>query len=205
MKLYINPVSPNSRKVAAVSNHLRLDSEVEIIDLSKGQNRSPEFLAINPNGKIPALSDGDFSLWESNAIMGYLCSKIDDTSLWPKSRARYDIIRWMSWELAHWGRWISTYGFETLLKERFGLGAPDEKVMEEAAKFIGKFGEVLDAHLANNEFLVDNTLTIADFAVGSHLTYRVPAKLPINGFENITAWEARLNEVAAWRESAPKL
>ncbi len=204
MKLYINPMSPNSRKVTAVSHQLGLQSEVQIIDLGKAENRTPEFLAINPNGKIPALTDGDFHLWESNAIMAYLCSK-QETSLWPKSNSRYDIIRWMSWELAHWGRWISTYGFETLLKGMFGLGEPDQKVMEEAAGFIAKFGGVLDAHLGKHDFLVDNTLTIADFAVGSHLTYRVPAKVPLDDFKNILAWEARLNELPAWRETAPKM
>lgn len=204
MKLYVNQLSPNSRKVTAVLSHLGLDSETQVIDLASGENRTPEFLAINPNGKIPALSDGDFSLWESNSIMGYLCSKTD-TTLWPKSNARYDITRWMNWELAHWGRWISTYAFETMLKGMFGLGAPDEKVMEEAGKFIAKFGTVLDDHLSNTNFLVGNALTIADFAVASHLTYRVPAKVPLDDFSNILAWETRLNEIPAWRESAPEM
>jgi glutathione S-transferase len=118
---------------------------------------------------------------------------------------RYDIARWMNWELAHWGRWISSYGFETLLKGMFGMGEPDEKAMEEAAGFIAKFGGVLDEHLEKNNYLVGDKPTIADFAVASHLTYRVPAKLPLNGFKNILAWEARLNEIPAWRDSAPKM
>jgi glutathione S-transferase len=204
MKLYINQLSPNSRKVTSVLAHLGLDSEVEVVDFGKGDNRTPEFLAVNPNGKIPALTDGDFTLWESNAIMGYLCSKAD-TTLWPKTNARYDIIRWMSWELAHWGRWISSYGFETFLKGMLGLGEPDEKALAEAAKFIAKFGKVLDDHLADNDYLVGNTVTIADFAVASHLTYRIPAKLPLDDFANILAWETRLNEIPAWRDSAPKM
>jgi glutathione S-transferase len=51
---------------------------------------------------------------------------------------------------------------------------------------------------------VGDGLTIADFAVASHLTYRVPAQLPLASFNNISAWEARLNEVPAWKNSAPK-
>lgn len=204
MKLYVNPLSPNSRKVTAVASHLGLDLDTLVVDLSKGENQTPEFLAINPNGKIPALKDGDYCLWESNAIMPYLCSK-SDTSLWPKTNDRYDIMRWMNWELAHWGRWISSYGFETLLKGMFNLGEPDQKVMDEAAGFIAKFGGVLDDHLGKNDFVVGKTLTIADFALGSHLTYRIPAKLPLGDFKNISAWEARLNEIPAWRDSAPKM
>lgn len=204
MKLYITPMSPNSRKVTAVVAHLGLDCETQIVDLSKGENKTPEFLAVNPNGKVPALSDGDFSLWESNSIMSYLCSKVD-TDLWPNSDARYDITRWMNWELAHWGRWISTYGYETLLKAMFGQGGPDEAVLKEAGGFIGRFARVLDDHLAKRDFLVGEGLTLADFSVATHLTYRVPAKLPLDGFANIDAWSKRLDEIPAWRESMPSM
>lgn len=204
MKLFVNSISPNSRKVTAVASHLGIDCEVQTIDLSKGENRSPEFTAINPNAKVPALKDGDFCLWESNAIMCYLASKVD-TDLWPKSNARYDIQRWMNWELAHWGRWISSYGFETFLKGMLGMGEPDEKAMAEAAGFVARFAKVLDDHLEKHPYLVDDHLTLADFAVASHLTYRGPAKLPLDEFKHISAWESRLNEVPAWRDSAPKL
>ena len=204
MKLYLNPLSPNCRKVSAVAQHLELEAEIVLVDFAQGENRTPEFLAINPNGKVPALADGDLCLWESNAIMGYLCSK-KGTDLWPKSNSRYDILRWMNWELAHWGRWISSYGFETFLKGMLKLGDPNEEAMAEAAGFIARFGKVLDDHLANKSWLVGDKLTIADFAVGSHLTYRIPAKLPLDGFKNILAWEQRLNEIPAWRETAPKM
>lgn len=202
MKLYVNPISPNSRKVIAVNELLGLDCDVVAVDLAKGENRVPEFLAINPNGKIPALVDNNFTLWESDAIMAYLCSKVD-TELWPASNVRYDIMRWMNWELAHWGRWISAYGYETFLKAMFGLGEPDENVMQEAAGFIQRFGQVLDDHLAQNDYLVGKAPTIADLAVASHLTYRVQAKLPLGKFGNIASWETRLSEIPAWRDSAP--
>ncbi len=203
MDLYVNLLSPNSRKVVAVAEHLGLDVTTHVMDFGNGDLKTPEFLAINPNGKIPALTDGDFKLWESNAIMAYLASKSDNSSLWPKSDARYDIMRWMNWELAHWGRWISTYGFETFLKKMFGMGDADPKVVEEAGGFIQRFGAVLDGHLANNNFLVGDAVTIADFAVASHLGYRIAAGLPLDSFSNILAWEARLNEIPAWRNSTP--
>ncbi|MBW2688115.1 MAG: glutathione S-transferase family protein [Deltaproteobacteria bacterium] len=56
--------------------------------------------ALNPNGKVPTLVDGDTVMWESNAIMCYLAGK-GDTELWPKSAKRYDILRWMFWESNH--------------------------------------------------------------------------------------------------------
>ncbi len=204
MKLYVNPISPNSRKVTAVARYLNLDCETNIVDLGKGENRTTEFLAINPNAKVPAMVDGDFALWESNAIMAYLCSK-QETPLWPSNNDRYAVMKWMNWELAHFGRWISTYGFETFLRGLLGAGEPDQKVILEAATFIAKFSKVLDDHLVDNKFLVGSEPTIADFAVAAHLTYRIPAKLPLDEFTNITAWEARLNEIPAWRDSAPEM
>lgn len=202
MKLYLNPISPNSRKVAAVVAHLGLDCETQILDLAKGENKTPEFLRINPNGKIPALSDGELSLWESNAIMAYLCDKAN-SPLWPQGAERYLVMKWMNWELAHFGRWISSYAFETFLRGILGAGEPNQEAMAEAATFIARFARVLDEHLADRDFLVGDSLTIADIAVASHLTYRMPAKLPLAEFENITAWEVRLNEIPAWKASAP--
>ena len=94
MKLYTNLFSPNARKVHAVAHALGIDLETHTVDLRAGEQRTPEYLALNPNGKVPTLVDGDTVLWESNAIMCYLAGK-GDTDLWPKSAKRYDILRWM--------------------------------------------------------------------------------------------------------------
>ena len=104
MKLYGFPHSPNTWKVRAVAAHLGLRLDFEFVDLTKGQSRTPAFLALNPTGRTPVLVDGDFKLWESNAIMQYLASRTTN-SLWPDdARARADIMRWQSWQLAHWAK-----------------------------------------------------------------------------------------------------
>ena len=108
MKLYGFPPSPNTWKVRAVAAHLSIPLELELVDLSKGGSHAPEYLAINPSGRTPTLVDGDFKLWESTAIMQYLASQ-KANSLWPNDpRVRADIMRWQSWNLAHW----SKEGFE---------------------------------------------------------------------------------------------
>src|ERR1700704_5873752 len=102
MKLYGFPPSPNTSKVRAVAAHIGVPLEFEIVDLTKGQSRTPDFLAINPNGRTPVLKDGDFTLWESNAIMQYVAGKKKNT-LWPDdARTRADITRWQCWQLAQW-------------------------------------------------------------------------------------------------------
>ncbi|KJV04997.1 glutathione S-transferase family protein, partial [Methylocucumis oryzae] len=80
MKLYHFPISPNSRRVVAVIHHLGLECELIALDLSKGEHLTPEFISLNPNHMIPTLVDGDTVLWESNAIMQYLCAKVGDDS-----------------------------------------------------------------------------------------------------------------------------
>ena len=84
MKLHTAPGSPSGRKVQAVILHLKLDVQVQNHDFAKGELRAPEYLALNPNGSVPTLVDGDFVLWESNAIMQYLADKAGDQLLFPR-------------------------------------------------------------------------------------------------------------------------
>src|SRR6185437_2351446 len=103
MKLYLHPASPNCMVVLAVATQLEIALDTETIDLFAGQQRSPDYLAINPNGAVPALRDGDFLLSESNAIIQYLADGKPGNPLWPQDRQRRaDIARWQFWSLAHW-------------------------------------------------------------------------------------------------------
>lgn len=201
MDFYTFPASPNCRKVDAVAKQLGLELTYKQVDLTNGENRAPEFLAINPNGKVPALVDGDVTLWESNAIACYLASKTDNT-LWPKSNLRYDIMRWQAWELAHFGAAARDITFERVVKP-LGGGEPDRAACEEAEKRFKRFAEVLDAHLDGRRFLVGDHLTVADFCVAAPLTFAVPAKLPLAPFEHVRSWLSGLDEQEGWRASAP--
>lgn len=103
MKLYGFPASPNTWKVRALAAQLKMPLEFELVDLLKGAQQTPAFLALNPTGRTPVLVDGDFKLWESNAILQYLASK-NPTPLYPNdAKGRADVSRWQFWDLAHWG------------------------------------------------------------------------------------------------------
>jgi len=201
MKLYYFE-TPNSRKVCATAKHLNSPVEWIRIDLAKQEHKTPEFLAFNPNGKVPALVDGDAQIWESMAIMCYLAEKAG-SDLWPSDARQIDVIRWLSWDIAHFSRHAGTLFFQHVIKANFGMGPPDDAAVKEALGFFRHFAAVLNTHLESRSYLVGDALTIADFAVASILPVAEPAKIPVSEFPAIERWHARLEELPAWQEPFP--
>ena len=201
MKLYYFETS-NPRKACALAKHVAAPVEFVRVDLTKGANKSASFLAINPNGKVPALQDGDTVLWESNAIMCYLADKMG-SELWPKDARQIDIIRWFGWETAHFSRHAGTLFFERYIKPEFGLGETNPAAVEEATGFFKQFAAVLDGHLAGRSYLVGDALSLADFAVASMLPFAQPAQLPVDGFAEIKRWYAAIEALPAWQNPFP--
>ena len=74
IELYVFPPSPRAFKVMAVATYLGIEPTLHALDLIKGDQKSPEYAALNPNMRMPTLKDGDYVLWESNAFMQYLAS-----------------------------------------------------------------------------------------------------------------------------------
>jgi glutathione S-transferase len=204
MKLYGFPPSPNTWKVLATAHHLGVPLDLEFVDLTKGAQRKPEYLALNPTGRTPTLVDGDFKLWESCAIMQYLGSK-KKTLLWPEdAKARADIMRWQSWHLQHWSRGTTIFIFENLVKKILGIGEPDQKALAQGAELFHQDAAVLDAHLARHSHLVNDTLTLADFTLVAPLFRAEPAKMPLENYGNIRRWFAAQAALPAWKETAPR-
>ena len=204
MKLYSIHNSNNCRRVNATIAHLGLD--IEVVDPGFAGLKSPELLAVNPNGKVPALVDGDFKLWESRAIMQYLASKKPGNELWPNDAKRQaDIARWQFWEASHLQPGTGAVAFEKLFKP-FVLKQPtDEAAVKVGEKQFHAFAPVLTGHLEGKKFIVGDQLTLADFSVGACFSFAEPSGLPWEAYTNIRAWYARLGEVPAWKATAPKL
>jgi glutathione S-transferase len=204
MKLYGFPPSPNTWKVRAVVAHLGLPVEEVFVDLMKGAQMDPGYLALNPTGRTPTLVDSDFVLWESTAIMNYLASQKPNT-FWPDSpKARADIMRWQSWHLQHWGpQACEPLIFERLVKPFINMGPPDAAAVEKGLQAFAKEARVLDHHLATRSHLVGNDVTVADFSVVSPLVYAKEAGLPLASYPRVQEWADRILAMPAWRDSAP--
>jgi glutathione S-transferase len=201
MKYYYHPISPNCRKTTAVLDHLGMDAERVLLDLPKGEHMNPDFLAVNPNGKVPALEDGDTCVWESNSIIIHIANKAG-SDLWPADQRRYDILRWMFWEQGHLMQATGIVFFQRLLKPMLGQET-DEGRVGDSLKNFGRLAKVLDDHLARSTHLVGNDLTLADFAVAGNFAFAEPAGLPMDDHANIQRWLAAMDEIPAWKAAAP--
>ena len=205
MNFYTVNGSPNTRKVHAVINYLGLDINICELDIFAGDLATPEYLDMNPNGMVPLLEDGDFRLWESNAIMQYLAAMAPASDFYPEDpRSRADIHRWQNWEQAHFNRAIGTFLYEHVLKNLMNIGSPDQVKLDEAAENFTRFAAVLDKQLEDKQFLLGDKLTLADFSVASMSHFLDTANVPYQSYKNICAWLNRLDEIPAWA-STPKL
>ncbi|MEO6800342.1 MAG: glutathione S-transferase family protein [Rhodanobacter sp.] len=190
------------RKACAVAKYLESPLDFEFLDLGRGEHRTAEYLAINPNGKVPALVDGGRVLWEADAIMCHLAARCD-SDLWPQDARQIEVIRWFSWDLQHFTAHAGTLYFEHIIKSRFGLGDPDPAEVKRATEDWLRYATVLDTHLHGRHWLVGDSITVADFAVAVTLPYAKGAHIPLGEFPAITRWHDRLNELDAWREPFP--
>jgi glutathione S-transferase len=204
MKLYMNPTSPNVRRVRLAAAVLGLELEEKTLDFVKGEHKSPEFLALNPNGAVPTLVDGDFVLTESRAIMQYLASRKPESGLFPRDEAaRADVTRWQFWDSSHFSPALGTLFFQKILRPVFGMGDPDPQKIEEALAGFRRFGAVLDRRLDGRKYVVGDALTIADLTLASSLMYASQTDVPLSEFPNIETWFARITELDAWKRTAP--
>lgn len=204
MKLYNADLSPNALRVRAVAKELGTELDIIDVDMRGGENKSEAYLAMNPNGKVPVLVDGDFVLWESRAINAYLAGL--KGKLYPqdmKKRALVD--QWSYWHAVHLGPATQRVVFERLLKKMFGMGEPDESAIESSLKELAQFMAVLDANLADKEW-VAGELSIADFAVASTFVYRKGARISLDDAPNVEAWLGRMEKRPSWQAAvAPVL
>ncbi len=177
-----------------------LDVQYERIDagLEFGKNKDPWYLKLNPNGRVPLLVDGAFSLWESNTIVRYLAGKHGVGAMCPPSpETRALAERWMDWQLSTLIRPVSIV-FQALYRtpppERDAAAIARNTVEANRAM------ELLDAHLAGQPFVAGDAFTMGDIAVGT----TAHRWLEIVGIERpelaaVRAWRDRLAGRPAFR------
>jgi GST-like protein len=176
--------TPNGRKVSIMLEACGLAYEVHPIDIGKGEQLNPEFLAISPNNKIPAIVDRDtgWSLFESGAILIHLAEK---TGLFLPSepRRRMATLEWLMWQMGGIGPFLGQA--HHFLKFNPGR-APyaEQRYADEARRLYG----VADRRLAAHEWLAGDELTIADIATWPWISRFEWQRIDMADFPNVRRW-----------------
>ena len=202
IELYVFPRSPRSFKVMALANHLDLGSTLRPVNAAAGEHRAPAYATLNPNMRAPTLKDGEYVLWEANAILQYLASLRPESGLLPREeRARLDVTRWQFWDLAHWDAACAVFAFEHVAKRALGLGDPDAGAIARATPGFESAARVLDGQLKGRKFVTGDTLTVADFSLGAWMTLAEMAHYPVAPFGEIKRWYASLGALPGWQKA----
>jgi len=201
MKIYSDLGSGSYRRVAAAAKIMGVEFERVNVDLFKGESHTPEFLKLNPHGLTPVLQDGDTIIWESSAINLYLAEKANSKLVGRTASERQQVLQWMFWSGEQWRVY-----FTMLFDERVAakaMGKPqNDTIVELALEKIRAGAAVLDAHLADRQFIVGDELTLADIDIAAPFSQIDRSKPPLNEYPNLVAWQQRLLEtVPAWAET----
>jgi len=156
--------SINVQKVIWCLEELALPYERIEAGLAFGVNHTPEYLAMNPNGLVPVLKDGDLVMWESNATVRYLAAAYGAGSLWSEdARQRAVADRWCDWQLSVFNPAFGP-AFHGLVRSP-GSRKPEEIAASHAQTEAAM--RILDRHLANRAFLAGDRLSFGDVVLGS--------------------------------------
>jgi glutathione S-transferase len=201
MKLYSGRRSPNARKVRLLAKELDLPLEIVNPDFAKGELRTDDFLALNPNGKVPVLDDDGFVLWESCAILRYLAEKHPERDLVPSDRRERAVVdQWLFWWAAHCEPALLQLVFERLVKPFLKLGSPDERLVAAAETELARYLPILDKQLDGKDHIA-GALSIADFAVAPWLESAAAVGVTLDSYPHAQRWLANLQKRAYWADA----
>lgn len=188
MKLYEFPPT-RSIRVRWTLQELGVDFDAVTVNLMAGEHRKPEFLGINPAGKIPVLVDDDLVLTESVAIVVYLADKYPEKQFLPADpRGRAEAMRWLLFTATELEQplWrIAKHNF--IYPEERRLPADIALAREDFAAM----AQVMEAHMTGREFVAGDHVTVADFVLGYTLDWAQLSEV-LNGFPNLEGYLARM-------------
>lgn len=191
LKIYGFDVSTWSNRVRFTANSLGLDYDYVRVDLLGGKGQTKDYLAIHPAGKVPAIDDDGFVLFESGAITRYLADKAE-SSVYPSDlRKRAQVEQWTEFAAQHIAKAMERVFFNQVLYKVMNV-ENDENSLREGIKFMGRFLPVVNAQLEKCRHFAMDELTLADFVLLAWLDPSELCDVDLSGYPNITEWRNRL-------------
>lgn len=181
--------TPNGRKTSVMLEELGLPYETHPINISKDEQFAPDFLAIAPNNRIPAIVDEEgpdgapLSLFESGAILIYLAEKTGSELLPSEPRRRAAVMQWLMWQMGGLGPMVGqAHHFLFNPKEVVPYG--QKRYHNETKRLYG----VLDKQLASNEYVAGDAYSIADISIYPWISRFERHQVDLNDFPNVKRW-----------------
>lgn len=185
MKLYFHPLSGHSHRVRLFLSLLGIEHQETIVDLTKREQKTPEFLKLNPFGQVPVIDDQGTVVIDSNAILVYLAKKYDKTGWLPEEPAAAAAVQ----------KWLSVaagdvaYGpAAARLITVFGAALNADEVISRAHVLLKR----VEAALTDREWLAAPRPTLADIALYSYIARAPEGNVDLSAYPNVRAWLARI-------------
>ncbi|WP_086930756.1 glutathione S-transferase family protein [Agarilytica rhodophyticola] len=192
--LYGHPISGNSHRVANFLNILGMEYTDKIVDLEKGEHKLPEYLAKNPLGQVPTLTDDDVVLRDSTAILIYLARRYDQSNTWfpedPVTQAQ--IQQWLSVAVHE----VMIGPFVLRAIQLFGMPADEVQAREKTEKL---FNDLFVPHLSDKKWLVGEHPTIADIACYSYIARVTEGNFSLEPYPAIRQWLANVEGIDGFK------
>jgi glutathione S-transferase len=190
MKFYYTPMTSATRVHWALEE-VGVPYDKVKIDLAAGEQRTPEYLALNPNGRVPLLVVDDVPVFESLAILLYLGERYGvEKGLFPElGPKRAEAFKWMAWTNVTLGEQVTRLLRNT--SDRFPAEEKNPKAAEGAKKEIADLLGMVDRALEGREYLVDDHFTLADLAIVAFLPFMARLGVDYGPFKNVQAWMGR--------------
>jgi glutathione S-transferase len=186
--------SPPCRLVLLTAKMLGVDHKVTELDLMKGEQNTPEFIAVNPAHCVPTMRDGETTIWESRAIAQYLCNKYGpDSSLYPKcpcARATVDFL--LYWDMGTL--------YKSIAEVVYGVVFRGEEKDEAKCKAFEEKCQFLEDHLIKGEFLTGDNVTIADLSIACSLTMPTLVGYSFEKYEKLNKLLKKVHDTKYWAE-----
>ena len=193
LKIYGNRNSGNVNKIEYTAIILGMDYEYREMDFQK-DIKTEWYLKIHPAGKVPAIDDNGFVLFESGAICKYLCDKIG-SELYPKDlKNRALIDQWIDFSVQHVGNAMHKVAWGKVFAPMRSLPI-DEGSIKEGHEFLQRFLPIVDNQLAKSKFLASDKMTLADLTLLSVLEYAEKSEYDLGAYMHIVKWRKKLMEM----------
>ncbi len=198
-------MSGATKKVLYTAELLQLQYEFKELDF-KTELKTPEFLKIHPAGKVPAIDDNGFILFESGAICKYLCNKNNNqsnqnnSSVYPQDLKQRAIVdQWIDFCSFHIAVGISKVVYNTVFAKRMER-APDENALQQGFDEIARFMPIIDAQLQKHSFIAGDHLTVADLTLLASIDYAVMAEIDLSNYPAVMQWKNKITAEHFWKK-----